>query len=312
MDIGEPALELLLDLLDQPEPVIAGPVLIDVYPAAERQLVGKGLLVPDGHEAADSSRDHDDAPVALTWSDEEQSFGFFNSQSGWVSVDTERITRYRVDRRAVAEALLGRAGRPAANHGTPDEIWDLREMRVANRTHMIQVVLLRRAHDPQVWQATREWLAQSPPARLRAVLCATTPDRLPVDPPRGNVLISLRDVLVGHGALQIDRRALSARLEASPQQRTDAPVLVSGDGRQVTLRGKSFRFAKGDQQRRIIWALYEYCLRGEYQVATAAIIEELDLPGGARIRDYFKRHKPPVMGHLLWEEDGMCGFCLDH
>ena len=88
------------------------------------------------------------------------------------------------------------------------------------------------------------------------------------------------------------------------------PVVVIGDGHRVNLYGDTFRFSRGDTQRRIIIAIYESYLVREFMTPWVAIVATLDLPLGARFRDYFKKSRPPVLGRLLREEAGLVGFNL--
>jgi hypothetical protein len=311
--LSEAATRLLIDLLDQPHPVLSGPALADFHKTSGIELIAMGLLVLDGHEAVDRTREHDDAPVALTASDDSPALGYFNPLSGWVATDPARLNRYRVNREAVARLLMRqdrRSNRIAWSFAT-DEVWDLGQLRVRGRNRRVPVILLRRVSDPTVWKRVRKWLIQNPSGGQRVLVSALPADRLPDDAPHGNVIMSLTDVIDRDGAFALDPQIIAARLDLTVGAlQSSEPLVVLGDGREVRLYGAVFRFPKGDTQRRIICALYQHYLSGEHMVATAVIVSELGLPHGSRIRDYFKHCKPPALDRLLWVRDGLCGFCL--
>jgi hypothetical protein len=306
------SVELLFEIFEQPEPVLSGAVLADMVCAEGDPLVAAGLMVPNGHEAADSSREHDDQPLDLTWLPDRQAFGYFDASRGWISVDCARLTRYRIDEQAMADALLARFGTQAGRGKSwvPETVWDLGDIRIPHRTKRVPALLVRRVHDPVSWQRIRSALLARPAANLRVLLSAAISPGTPDGVPTGNVLISLRDVIPDDGGLAINPKILAARLDHRPAPPPDEALAVIADGREVRLDGETFRFPKGEQQRRIILALHQRYLAGEHWVSSAEIIAELDLPPRARLRDYFKKTNPPAWGRLLKEENGMCGFCL--
>ena len=157
------SVELLFELLEQPEPVLSGAALADTVGADARPLLAAGFLVPDGHEAAASSGDHDARPLDLAWSAETKTFGYFDPAEGWVSVDGPQLTRYRASIAAITPALLARvnsAGKQAKPW--PSEfVWDFGELRVPHRTQRVPALLVRRAGDPPSWQTIRRALLKS-------------------------------------------------------------------------------------------------------------------------------------------------------
>ena len=293
--------------------MISGTALADGVPSEGMPLVAAGLLVADGYEATVSSRDHDDRPMNLTWSTEMGRFGYFDGSRGWVTVDASRLIRHRIDLQATIAALLARLGNSAkpVKPWPIDTVWDLGELRLPHRTRRVPAVILRRVTDPASWQDIRAALLARPATSERLLLAPARIARIPSDVPVGNVLISLHDVVADDGSLAIDPQALLARLDRPSVPSPEELLVVRGDGREVILNGEVFRFARGEQQRRIIRALHRHYLAGVTRVTSAAIIAELDLPVAARLRDYFKKTTPPAWGRLLSEKNGMVGFCLD-
>jgi hypothetical protein len=314
ISFSDAAIRLLLELLDQRHPVLSGFALAEFHKTSGAELISAGLLVADGHEPVDSTQEDDDAPVALTSSDDSRWLGYFNPLSGWVSIDPTRLNRYRVDPEAVAGRLLGQTRRSsqARESSEIDEIWTLGELRVPGRRRRVSVLLLRRISDPIVWQRVRKWLLQNPTHDQRVLVCAAPADRLPDDARFTNAITSLADVIASDGAFKLEPNAIAARLDfAVAAVQPAEPLVILGDAREVRLYGRVFRFPKGETQRRIILVLYQHYLNGDHRIATATIVADLDLPAPTRLRDYFKRSKPAVMGHLLWEKGGLCGFCLN-
>ena len=306
------AVDLLLKLLDLPEPVLSGPALADFHEAGGKELIAAGLLVPDGHETVDGNREHDDTPVEVGPSDNSADLGYFNPRIGWVTVNPERLNRYRVSTLEVVARLAQRSPpRSPSVTGEREYIWDVGTRRLANRRRRVTILLLRCVADPAIWNRVKRELANQPTIGRCVLLCSPAPDRLPDDRQYGHALISLCDVLIAEGSFGLDLGVIAARLEQVTNPATAAePLVVMGDGHEARLYGNIYRFPKGDAQRRIIVALHKRYLVGERKVPTAVIVSELDLPDRARIRDYFKHRRPPVMGQLLWEEGGLCGFCL--
>src|SRR3954447_541364 len=85
------ALALLLELLEQPEPVLSGMALRNFHGCTGAALLAAGLLYADGHETvAAAEEEGDGVPVSLTWSPEEESYGYF-SAAGWTSIAEEQL-----------------------------------------------------------------------------------------------------------------------------------------------------------------------------------------------------------------------------
>ena len=306
------AVDLLLDIVELPDPALSGAALEDFFCGTAEPLLSSGLLKPAGYEAVSASlADHDDVPVTLSWSAEARGYGYFSPTAGWVTVPGDRITRYRADMPTVIAAvfaLRGTSRRTEPFALAPELLWEIGELRLGRRTHRVPIWFGRRLHDPAVWRQIKDVAKNRPAPRQRVLLTSTPPQRLPKDIVAGHVLVSLRDVIGVDTGLSLNPEILAARLDRPPANEDKAPIVVIADGREVRLLGQVFRFPKGVNQRRIICLLFERYLQGQYWVSSDEIVTELDLRDGARIRDFFK--KSPAWGHLLIEHGGMCGFCL--
>lgn len=66
--IGRDAVDLLLQILEMPNPVVTAAAIETLGARRAAPLIELGLLKPAGHERSSASMsDHDDAPVNLTW-----------------------------------------------------------------------------------------------------------------------------------------------------------------------------------------------------------------------------------------------------
>jgi hypothetical protein len=304
------AIDALLSALEAPRPVLSVAALRSFPPQVGAQLLAAKLIKPDGHEpVATSLADHDDVPVALTWSADHRGFGYFSPTAGWVGVPHADIDRYSVDLAGVMAALTAKmqfSPRAAASVLVADHLWEIGKTRFGQRTHQTPIMFGRRLHDVGTWQSIRRSLETRPSDQRRVILTSGRPDRLP-ESPAGNVLISIHDVL-GDG-LALDPAVIAARLDRLPLVDTGDPIVLIGDGKEVRFFGETFRFPKGVKQRQIIRHIHERYRQGHRWTSTDEIVTTLDLRANARIRDFFK--KSSAWNRLLTERNGMCGFCLD-
>src|SRR5688500_17214726 len=104
--VDRQAFALLLQILEAPQPVISAQVIQDVHPEAGQALIGAGLLIPDGYEAAATTEDFLDSPVTVLPCSDVNRFAHFTSTEGWVKVDPARLLRYRVNFAAFVRAVL--------------------------------------------------------------------------------------------------------------------------------------------------------------------------------------------------------------
>lgn len=298
------SVELLLELFDQPEPALSGAALQELVSAEARPLIEAGILTPFGHNTTSSTTDGRDRPVALVW--REGSFGYFG-KSGWAAVEPNRLAQYVVDTKALCRALLpdGRAAEPTEL--VPNLLWDLGTVRLPGRAPRVPVVFGRRLFDVIAWREMRTRLVTRQSQQM--IIVATAQRDVPDDLPSGCIAVLLSDALK-KGSLQLNLAVLAEVLDGILPSNYQEAVVVSGGGRQVRLHGEVFTFSKGDQQRRIIMEIYERYRKGELMCSWVEVAEHLQLGQGMRLRDYFKKRKPPVLGRLLREQGGMVGFCL--
>ena len=300
------AVDLLLSILEQPEPVISGVAAVDHYPFDVAALHTAGLLIGDGDEAV--AADERDRPVTLDTSPAAGTLGYFDSDTGWSDVDSARLRRYRADMSAVMAAILSRVdpGRSAPRKELlPGLLWEWGDVRLGRRANLAPIWFGRHLSGPDVWRQLQE-VTRARPAGVSPRIILTSTGAADLGPaPERHVLVDIRDVL-GDG-LAVDPKILGARLEPDATSH-DEPISVSADGRIVRFYGQTFHFAKGDKQRQVVGYLHRRYLAGDSSVASAEIIADLDFGANTRIRDLFKGS--PAWKTLLIERKGVCGFCF--
>jgi hypothetical protein len=306
------AIELLLSALETPLSAFSAAALQTFPEQVATQLLAAGFIRRDGCEAvATSHANHDDSPVTLTPSPEQRSLGYFSAAVGWVNVADADVARYRVDAAAVITTVTAKiqvSPRAAPAPLLANHLWEVGKARFGARAHQTTIMFGRRLHDAANWQAVRRVLEARPSQRRRVILTSTRPERLP-EPPVGNILISIHDVLgVGDG-LVLDPEVIAACLGRLPVGGSDDPIVLIGDGKEVRFFGETFRFPKGVRQRQIICFIHERYRQGQLWSTTEEIVTTLDLRANARIRDFFKKSK--AWDRLLTERNGLCGFCLE-
>ena len=299
------SVELLFELLDQPDAMLSGSAMEDFLSAEATPLIAAQLLKPHGHVATCTSAEGDDRPVALVR--HEGLYGYFGA-SGWLTVEPERLTSYAVDVATLCRALVPDEKSPRMKELVPNLLWDIGAIRLRGRRQRVPIVLGRRVFDATAWRAIRKRLTDQPRAD-RIIVLASTHRNVPDDMPMGETAVFLSDV-VEEGSLSLNLDALASRLDGRVMAHPNEPVVVIGGAREVRLYDKVFKFPRGDQQRRIVVAIHQRYLAGELTCSWAEVAAALDLPPNVRMRDYFKSCKPPVLGHLLREEGGLVGFCL--
>ncbi len=248
---GEAVLDLLLNIVETPEAVIAGPVLIDYYGAISVALIEAGLLKPDGHEpVAVSSANHDDLPVTVSSTPGGGRLGYFSPTAGWVNVPDERMSRFRVDFAAVIARLMQQAEWPSRVGPVslvPNLLWEIGDVRLGRRTQRVSIWFGRRLHDPVAWRQVVNAAKSRPAAHLRILLTSTPAHRLPDTTLPGHLVVGVRDVIDFSTGLSVHPDILAARLDGSYRPSVDAAIDLSPDGTRLTINGSvviNFRSSK--------------------------------------------------------------------
>lgn len=302
------AVDLLLTLMEAPEAVLSGAALQDFYPDAGAALVNAGALKAAGHEPMTTGMaDHDDLPVVVTWCPEVGGYAYFSSSAGWVKVDNEGLTRYRVDfdwfLRFIAAAVKV-TGVWRWQCLVPEILWDLGDAWIGKRK--ATVLLGRRLSTSGTFDEICDALTRRV-GRPPGVLLTTT-RRLArhVRLPGQHRILALGDCLRGDGTgFHLDLDVIGGVFAGLLPQRTPQPIEASADFRIVSAKGETFAF-RGDKQRQVIEYLHERWLDGVERVSIAEMMDDLGFPIETRLRDLFKKH--PAWKKLLKEEGGSAWF----
>ena len=269
------AVDLLLTIAEMPRAAIAGAILMDHYGAVAPALLERGLLAASGHELTTTSMaDHDDVPVAVTWSPDHRAFGYFSPTAGWIVVPADRLSTYVL----AFEKLLPHMLAPlfASKHRSvvpllPDLLWEVGEVQLPGRAKPVPLWVGRRLGDAGVWKQFAGLTHTRAAPGLRIVLGFTPGGRIPAEILNGHAIISVKDVARHADGLVIDPDLLAARV-ASGAASTDALITVVAAGAVVTVRGKRYKFT-GSKQRAIIRQLYEAWESGEPERLTTEVLE---------------------------------------
>lgn len=269
------AAKLVLAVAATPTARISSAVLREEFSPVQAELDRLALLQTDGHDLAVASlADHDDAPVSVTWSPQDQSWGYFSPGAGWVTVPEERLIRYRLNFKALLPRIV--AGLYAAKSIPcapliPDQLWEMGDVKLPGRGARVPLWMARRLTDRAAWRGFTEMAHKRPAPGLRIVLSLTPTDRLEKDIYRGHSIIPLRDVALVGDPLVVDPALLAARVDGSAP-RDDRPIIISADGGVVTVRDTVYRFP-GVKQRAIIRALYAAYEAGMPDCITSEVLE---------------------------------------
>lgn len=309
--LGADAVDLLLTLMEAPEARLSGAALHDFYPDAGTALIAAGALKDDGYEPVTTGMaDHDDLPVHVTWRPEVGGYAYFSPLTGWVKVDNERLTRYRVDFAWLLASLSRQLRIPRTIEPRcllKDVLWELGPAWIGHRAQMTPVFLGRRLRHRVVLEAACDALRQRANGRTGLLLTTGAAPPAFVTLPGQPVVVPLRNCLVIGAGLSVDADNLASRLGGNLPARDQQPLQIIGEGRVILFYGEKFEFPRGDKQRSVIVYLYEQCLQGTYEVPWAEIVAELNLPTSTRADKLFK--DSPAWNRLLTMRSGICRFC---
>ena len=306
------ALELLLNTVETPEAAISGVVLDDYYASEAAVLKETGLLKPHGHEAVSVSQaDHDDAPVTLSWSAEDEGLGYFSPAAGWVTVPEDQVARFQVDVPTVIRELMGQVVWPARLGPVPlvpDLLWEIGDVRLGRRTQRVPIWFARRLHEPSVWRQIKDLAKARPATRLRVVLTSTPSHRFPDETIAGHLLVGIRDVIDFASGLAVHPDILASRLDGSHQPDIDQALYLSPDGRKLVINGTVTIDFKTDIQIKIIGQLVAGFREGK-RFSVQELLTEAG-SGATGLHRAFGAKKWALLKPYLKSSNGLWGFEL--
>jgi len=233
------AVSLLLELLEQDYPLISAGAA-DLRADSVARLEQAGLLVPYEDELIVTDiGDHEDTPIAVTWSHERGALTYFSPSGVTVAVPKERVQTRRVEILRVLEAL-------SRDWDVPDRrppfalvgnvLWEISDARLARRPRM-PMWFARQLWRQEIRQQVVTMAKARPGPMPRVIVTSTAASRImDLDIP-GAVVVSIADVLIRPTSLMIPAPMLDARLRGVPVTAPTRPFVLSPDGRQLTIRG---------------------------------------------------------------------------
>lgn len=305
------AANLVLAVAATPTARISGALLLDDFDAVGTELTDRALLQKDGHDlVAVSFADHDDAPVSVTWSPQDRSWGYFSPSAGWVPVPEERLISYRLNFQTLLPRVAARLYAAKAipcRPIIPEYLWEMGDVKLPGRGQLVPLWIARRLGDRGAWSGFQETVRKRPAPGLRVVLSLTPTDRLEKDSYLGHSIVALRDVAEAANPLIVDPAILAARV-AGGARRDDQLISIAADAASVTVHGKTYKFT-GVKQRAIIRSLYGAYDAGVPECVTSEVLEAAEC--GASVNTLAKAFS----GREDWrefiaEEGGRCWmFC---
>jgi len=311
-DIDRSDVQLLLTILETRAASISQAALEDYFPKEAARLRTAKLMEPRGEAlAVPSLTDHDDEPVAASWSPEHQSYGYFSPTAGWVSVAAERLATLGLNipavllRMVVQFDLVSRAGPLEL---VPTVLWELGEARVGRSRGRLSIWFCRCLHDAVAWQAVRDAAARRPPSGMRILLTSTPARRGQGHTLAGHLVVSVENVLDHNDPLSISPDILAARLEGTSPSEVQGRIFLSPDGRTLTIDGKVIATFRTDNQTRIIKKLvagYREGRRFSFSELRASAS-----PGAKALSQVFGHKKWAELSKFLKFKDDAWGFEL--
>lgn len=275
------AADLVVAIAATPTARISGAVLRDEFETTAAELDASALLQKDGHDfAAASLADHDDVPVSVTWSQQDQTWGYFSPTAGWVTVPEERLISYRLNFESLLPRVVANlyaAKTVPCRPIVPEHLWEMGDVQLPGRPQRASLWIARRLTDRAVWTFFAEAIRKRPAPGMRIVLSLTPTDRLEKDIHLGHSIVALRDVALATDPLVVDPAILAARISGGAR-RDDQLISIAGEGGVVTVREKTYRFS-GVKQRSVIRSLYAAFETGEPTCVTAQVLEAADYSG---------------------------------
>lgn len=309
--LSRAAANLILAVAATPVARISSAILRDEFEDVAAELEDNALLRKDGQDfAAASLADHNDAPVSVTWSPQDQNWGYFSPSAGWVAVPEDRLTSYCLNfdillPRVVAELYAART--IPCTPIIPEHLWEMGDVKLPGRGQRIPLWIARRLTDRAIWASFTEAISRRPAPGLRIVISLTPTHRLEKDIHLGHSIIALRDVALAADPLAVDPAILAARVGGGA--RHDGKLIsIGAEGAVVNVRGKIYRFT-GVKQRGIIRCLHEAYDAGAPECVTSQVLEAAEC--GSSVNTLAKAFS----GRTDWrdfiaEEGGRCWmFC---
>jgi len=310
MPLDPKVVELLLSILESPGGKISGSLLSDYHPKQEAALLAANLLKSCGHlPVAVSLADHEDEPVALTWSPEHGGYGYFSPSAGWITVSRERLAVFGINYPAFLAQMMVQfdlASRGGATALIPDILWEVGDARIGRRKTRTSIWFARRLYDPAVWRQISDAAARRPITQIRVLLTSTPIARLPDSSVPGHLIVSVGDVIDFGAGLAIRPDILTARLDGTLPVDVKERLYLSPDGRKLIINGNVTINFKSDIHITIIRMLVDGFKNGKRYSARELLDHAHS--GAKTLRTAFGDQRWNTLGSYLTSVDDLWGF----
>ena len=303
--------ELLLALLEQRQPAIAGSVLADLDPDIRLQLRSSGCLQRTSvRQSIQVVGEAGAAAVDLTWLGDRECYGYFDPADGWVIPDPEEITLYRLDTAwwlawLTAELDLINAGRPIEL--VPDHAWDLGDFR-ASRKRVVPLLFARRLRAPDVRAQLATALARRAGRSGGVMVTSTRRVIETLNLPGAHCLMPVAESLTADAArFRLDAALIQGLYLGQPPDATPMPVLdLSPDGMTLSIHGDVLHF-RGAVQRAIVKQLVEAHRSGK-RLRTGAVLAKAGSSADSLVKAFSGSPHWRTLSLHLRQEQGCCWF----
>ena len=303
--------ELLLALLEQRQPAIAGSVLADLDPNIRFQLRGSGCLQRTSvRQSIQVVGEAGAAAVDLTWLGDRECYGHFDPADGWVIPDPEEITLYRLDTAwwlawLTAELDLINAGRPIEL--VADHAWDLGDFRVS-RKRVVPLLFARRLRTPGVRAQLATALARRAGRSGGVMLTSSRRVIETLNLPGAHCLMPVAESLTADAArFRLDAALIQGLYLGQPPDATPVALLdLSPDGMTLTIHGDVLHF-RGAVQRAIIKHLVDAHRSGK-RLRTSVVLAKAGSSADSLVKAFSGSPHWRTLSLHRRQEQGCCWF----
>lgn len=305
--------DLVLNLLEQVEPVVAGDVLEELSTHAGRALIDLKALIPNGAAHATLMAGDEGARfIDLDWLPDRNAYGLFDAADGVVIPDARSQALFRLDLSWwlswLATALnLTNTGRPAEL--VPGQAWDIGDLWITRR-RKVPVLFSRRLHLDEITEVLRGALAKRVGRSGGIILTSARQQTKAAAWPGSYQFMPICKVLTNDESVFM----IDLDLVRSPYLRVPitashtSPLDLSPDGRTLVIEGVTTVDFKSRVHIAIIRRLVDGFLAGK-KFRASELLSNAQSEAGS-LRRAFGTKKWAILEKYLKSKDGLWSFDL--
>ncbi len=300
--LSSEAVELLLELLELPEPLLSGQAARS-YPMPLAQLTAAGLLAShDFEDVTTSLADDDDVPVSLTWSEQAGAPTYFSPAVGPVAVAAEQLLRRSVVIPETLRAIIAGFDILASSpfQLIDSLLWEIGDVRLGRRSAPVSIWFVRRLWDRSVQRQLGE-RARARPHYRRIVITSSRAARVGDVIIPGVTVVPLRDVQTSPNSLTVSSEILDALLSNVSARAPAGPLTLAQDGTKLSIAGNPPILFTSDNHKGVIRKLV-----AAHAAGTRFRVGELTKLGS--LRRLFGEKRWKLLSPYLTSQNGLWGF----